>query len=83
MTRLTGNDIADIIQRFLDGALRDSWEWDDFISVPLADPVLETVRRRCADLREEFPAPTADMYCGPGGHDVLRRLIARLRDQAP
>jgi hypothetical protein len=81
MRPLTGTDIADIIQRFLDGTSRDSWEWDDFISVPLADPVLETVRRRCAGLRDEFPPPTPDSYCGPEGRDVLRHLIARLRDK--
>jgi hypothetical protein len=80
MKRLTGSDIADIIQRFLDGTPRDSWEWDDFISVALEDPVLETVRRRCAGLRDEFPPDTPDSYCGPEGVDVLEQLIAGLRD---
>jgi hypothetical protein len=74
-------DVAGIIQRFLEGASSDPWEWDDFLSVPLADPTLEAARRRCAAVRDEFPPPTADAYCGPGGEDVLRSLLKTLHDQ--
>ena len=78
----TAIEVADIVQRFLDGTSLDPWEWDDFISVPLADPALDSVRRRCAEIREEYPPAIPGTYCGPDGEDVLRFLIAGLREKS-
>ena len=80
MKELTAEDVADIIERFLDGTSRDRWEWDDFISVPLTDPVLEAVRQRCGQVRDDFPPPTGIGYCGPEGEELLRKLAEGLRN---
>jgi len=58
------------------------WDWDDFISVPIADPALERLRRRCAQLDVEFPPEAPGQYCGPGGMNVMRSMISDLRGGA-
>ncbi|WP_242919684.1 hypothetical protein [Caulobacter sp. CCUG 60055] len=40
----TPQAIASLINGFLNGT--DEWAWDDFESVPLADPSLESIRQR-------------------------------------
>lgn len=47
---------ADEVARYLRGFLEDTggdWDWDDFTSIPLADPGLESIRERAA--RVELP----------------------------
>jgi hypothetical protein len=56
------------------------WDWDDFISVPIVDPRLESIRARCAHLDEEFPPSRPGEYCGEGGFDVMRQFIHQLRE---
>lgn len=71
--------IADLIERFLTDTPKYQWEWDDFISIPLKDPRLESVRLRCAGLPAEFPAVSANEYCGPAGIAVLNSIVKDLR----
>ena len=47
-------EIADTIERFLDGICR-RWDWDDFCAAPIIDPQLDAIRLRCAGLSREFP----------------------------
>jgi hypothetical protein len=77
---VTAAEVADVIERFLDGSGGDPWAWDDFISIPLKDPDLEAVRRRCASIGDEFPPDTPSAYCSPRGMEVLRSIAARLRN---
>jgi hypothetical protein len=71
-------EIADIIERFLDG-ICSKWEWDDFCSWPIQDPQLEQVRLRCALLPQEFPAEQKWQYCAEAGMAVMRQFICDLR----
>jgi len=79
MRSLTATDVADIIQRFLEGTSPDPWEWDDFISVPLAGSSLgqrsTTVRRGS---RRVPACHTRDLLWprGRGGTEVLDRGVA-------
>ncbi len=51
----TPDEVAGFIKDFLDGR-GGEWDWDEFESVPIADPELEAIRRRATtpgvDLRE-------------------------------
>ena len=67
-----------MIESFLDGTGGD-WDWDDFMSVSTGDPFLDSIRMRCAQLPEEFPAEKQGHYCGPGGVEVLRGFVRELR----
>ena len=42
--KLSADEVADYIRAHLDGTGGD-WDWDDFTSVKIADPVLEAIRR--------------------------------------
>ena len=43
----TPADVARYLRDFIDGTGGD-WDWDDFESVPITDPVLENIRRQAA-----------------------------------
>ena len=59
------------IQDFIDGTGGD-WDWDEFESVKVSDPVLESFRRRAA----RMGPPAADI-------EGLRHLVAELRERFP
>ena len=46
-------EVAEALRNFLRGG-GDPWDWDDFTSVPIKDPVLESIRRRAAAI--DLPA---------------------------
>ena len=71
-------EAADLLRAFVEDE-GNLWEWDDFISVPIADPHLESIRRRCASFPEEFPPTEAGHYCGPRGIEVIEAYFLELR----
>lgn len=60
-------EVAGFIRDFLEDR-GGEWDWDDFTSVPLADPELEAIRRD-ADL---IALPVSE-----GGREQLKALLAR------
>ncbi len=49
--RSSPEELANYLRNFLNGAEDElDWEWDHFSSVPLADPQLESLRRRAAEV---------------------------------
>lgn len=68
--RRTPQEVATLIRGFLEAT--DEWAWDDFESVPIADPFLESVRKRAIPM-------------GPPRADVigLRSLLAELKARYP
>lgn len=66
----TPQQIATLMKGFLEGT--NEWAWDDFESVPLADPFLESIRRRAIPM-------------GPPNPDVagILELLAELRARHP
>jgi hypothetical protein len=69
------------IENFLDGQ-GGPWDWDDFVSFAITDPVLDEIRERCNRLSEEFPAAEHGHYCGPGGLEVMRGFVRQLRGRS-
>jgi hypothetical protein len=68
--RRTPEDLIGMIESFLNET--DEWAWDDFESVPIADPLLEAIRQRAIPMGP----PDADI---PG----LNALLAELRTRYP
>ena len=73
---MTRDEVANTIQQFLDGT-GGKWDWDDFCSFEIADPMLDAIRERCISVHDEFPAKEG--YCDERGTQVLRELVERLR----
>jgi hypothetical protein len=77
-TRRTREDVCRTIEQFVDGG-GEAWDWDDFTSVPDADPMLEEARRKCVEVSELFPPDESGGWCGPKGREELRRIAHELR----
>ena len=45
--KLSASEVATYLRDFIEGSGGD-WDWDDFTSVPIANPQLEDIRRRAA-----------------------------------
>ena len=65
--RLSPNQVGDALRHFLDGTAGD-WDWDDFTSIPLADPALDAIRRE---------ANAIELPVDEEGRAELIALIAR------
>jgi hypothetical protein len=52
--RRTALEVKDFLINHLAGAAQPH-EWDEFTSVPIADPRLEGIRLRCVQLKNERP----------------------------
>ena len=77
----TRRDLADIIERFLDGAGKDPYEWDDFTSIPFKDPELEAVRSEVNEIAWIHQTPARGKWVSERGVAKLRELLQRLRDE--
>lgn len=73
-------EIADIIERFINGR-GSSWEWDDFISVPIKDPELDKIREHCSRLPNEFPPSKKGEYISEEGLEVLKQYVKQLKEK--
>ena len=76
---VTADQVAATIENFVEGR-GAAWDWDDFLSLRIADPRLEAIRERCSGLPEEFPPHEPGHYCGGGGVRVMRALVRELRN---
>ena len=75
---MSRGEVADTIERFVDGIYR-RWEWDDFCSFPIVDSQLDAIRVRCACLPQEYPPAEKGHYCSEAGLEVLRQIVRELR----
>ncbi len=79
----TKEEIAELIERFINGEdVLKFYEWDDFVSVRLRDPLLEKIRRRCSEIEKEFPVPGKEgLFVNEEGMKVLRAYVKELREK--
>ena len=74
----TASEIADIIERFLEGRSLYPQEWNDFVESRHQDERLEVYRLRCDDLDPLVNSPDP---MDPAAVAKLRRMIEELRAQ--
>lgn len=72
-------EVADLIDRFLDGPVTHPYEWDDFLSLRDRTPEVEQVRREIIEVGNAHPAATRNEWCAQEGVRVLREIAAGLR----
>lgn len=46
-SKISASEVAVYLREFIEGT-GGAWDWDDFISVPIADPQLESVRTKAS-----------------------------------
>ena len=66
---LTAEDVKGYIEDFIENRGRE-WDWDDFTSIPIADPELDAIRQEA----EMVQLPIDD-----AGYAKLRELLTRAR----
>jgi hypothetical protein len=74
----TKPEVASIIEQFLNGT-GGKWDWDDFCSISVADPYLDSVRMRCLELPLTYPPEEKGHYCSQAGVEIMRELVAALQ----
>ena len=67
---LTAQEVERYLTDFLQGVGGD-WDWDDFTSIPIADPTLESVRAEAA---------TVPLPLDVEGEATLQRLLMIVRE---
>ncbi len=75
---MTREEVADLIDRFLDGTC-GPYDWDDFTSVRLGDPELEVARQACVEVNWKYPSGRSTGYRSAEGRAELRSIAAELR----
>lgn len=76
---LTSQEVAQILEGFLDGR-GSPFAWDDYtLGMSFEDKHLEEIQIRCAGLTREFPPNNPNEYCNAQGRDVIRQYIKQLR----
>jgi len=75
---LTREDVANEIEKFLKAG-GGPFDWDDFCTLTIVDPELDSIRQRCAQLDEEFPPGRSGGYCNEQGIEVLKGYLEYLR----
>jgi hypothetical protein len=76
----TPEEVVDTIDGFISGTGRQ-WDWDGFTSIRIDDPELETIRKKCLALPNEYPPSTTKEYCSAAGMQVMRDLVQSLRSE--
>jgi hypothetical protein len=66
---LTARDVESYLSDFLEGK-GETWDWDDFTSIPITDPTLEQIRQEAA--QTSYPLTDDDEV-------ALRRLLERVK----
>ena len=75
------NEMADAIERFVDGTAAP-WEWEEyFLAAKYDDPFLRHVQKRVLALSFEFPSNSRSEYTSPEGLIVLKELAKELRSR--
>jgi hypothetical protein len=76
------NELADVIDRFVDGTAAP-WEWEEyFLVTKYNDPFLRHIQQRVLAVSFEFPPDAEGGYTNSEGLAVLRSLADRLRSEA-
>jgi hypothetical protein len=66
-----------LVRQFIQGNV-GPYEWDDFLSIPLKDTVLEQLRITCVELPKTHPPTDRNHYCSPAGLMELEKQIQRI-----
>ena len=79
---LTPEQVADLIERYINNPDDLVFEWDDYTHIPSRNPALEQIRRECEEVCERFPPRNEGEWYSPEAKPELKRLAQRARGTA-
>jgi len=74
----TVSEVRAYLQQFLEGK-GNPYEWDDFLSIPIKDPYLDSIKNRCHRLQGDYPPTEPGHWCSAKGEEILREYIKELK----
>lgn len=77
--KITVSEVRDYLEQFLSGE-GSPYDWDDFLSIRLSDPYLESIKRRAHRLEGDYPPTEPGHWCSDEGEKILRELIEELKN---
>lgn len=77
----TPEEVANTIEGLVNGT-GNQWAWDDFTSIRLDNPELESIRQQVVAIPVEFPPSNLKDYCSEAGMDKMRQIVRDLRARA-
>jgi hypothetical protein len=77
--RRSRKEVATYIDDFINNR-GGRWDWDDFTSVRIADPMLDEIRIRCIATHDDFPPDRRGVWCSPAGFAELQRILDALEE---
>lgn len=78
-TTRTVSEVRSYLEQFLSGQ-GNPYDWDDFLSISIKDPYLESIKRRAHRLEGRFPPTEPGHWCSEEGERILRELIEELKN---
>ena len=71
-------DVVKYLQSFLNGT-EGPWDYDDFVSIPIQDPALDSMRERVltVNTEDEYPPSTE------AGRKIIQQLLTELSIASP
>jgi hypothetical protein len=76
--KLSKLEVAAYIEDFLNGK-GGKWDWDDFTSVSIVDPYLDSIRAHCDKLPSDYPIREKGKYCSSEGIKILEKYLIELK----
>lgn len=77
---MSKSEVAVFIEGFINhDDTRGPYDWDDFVSSPLADPELDRVRIICCELHDRYPPGEEGGWCSEEGFEIMRNLVKELK----
>ena len=73
---MSGQEAAELIERFVEGRSLYPQEWNDFAETPQSDPFVEHYRKRCDGLDPLVNRPGQP---DPGAVEELKTIIQSLK----
>ncbi|HTJ78843.1 MAG TPA: hypothetical protein VL357_07575 [Rariglobus sp.] len=74
------DDVVSAIQNVISGSDHD--EWDLFLSWPIQDPYLESIRQRCIDISKEYSGVEKGKDIASQGEAKLNLILNELENRA-
>jgi len=72
------SEVRAYLEEFLSGK-GNPYDWDDFLSISVRDPYLDSIRNRTNRLQGDYPPVEPGHWCSLEGEHILRGFIEELK----
>tara|TARA_R110000850_G_scaffold42454_18_gene108953 strand:- start:1315 stop:1701 length:387 start_codon:yes stop_codon:yes gene_type:complete len=74
----TVSEVRTYLEQFLNGE-GNPYDWDDFLSIPIKDPYLDSIKNRANRIHGDHPPTEPGHWCSTEGENILKGFIEELK----